>query len=197
MKTNWTTTKLIAAGSVGVAMLILSLAGGILNSVTGITGVGGLINVFIQGGLTTFIVLTTQQFGSATITWLVFSFLATALPIMGPPGFFFKIFNGILIGVCSDIAYLFLSGKREKVIGIVIGGVSMASANVPLLIALALLGINWLAIAERLSELFVTFPGFLFLFFSSFLIGMMAGFLGWIAYDKLKDTAAIKRIQGV
>jgi len=195
MKKGWTTTKLIAAGSVGVAMLIFSLAGGVLNSVTGITGVGGLINVFVQGGLTAFVILTVKKFGSASIAWLVFSFIAITLPIMGPPGFFLKIFNGILIGICSDITYLFLSGRREKVIGIVVGGVSMATANVPLLIALSLLGINWLAIAEGLSEILVTFPGFLLLFFLSFLIGMMAGYLGWLAYDKLKNTAIIKRIQ--
>lgn len=196
MKKGWTITKLVAAGSVGVAMLIFSLAGGMLNSVTGVGGVGGLINVFVQGGLTAFIVLSAKQFGSATIAWLVFSFLAIALPIMGPPGFFFKIFNGILIGICSDIAYLFLSRKREKVIGVVIGGVSMVSANVPLLIALSLMGINWLAIAEGLSEILVTFPGFLFLFFLSFLIGTMAGYLGWLVYDRLKNTSVIKRIQG-
>lgn len=193
MKKGWTMTKLIASGSIGVAMLIFSLAGGVLNTATGITGSGGLINVFVQGGLTTFVVLTVRQFGSATIAWLVLTILAIPLPIIGPAGFFLKIFNGLFIGTCSDITFL-LFRKREKLAGVLVGGVSNVSAGIALVI-LSFFGIKWLAIAEKISELLLTFPGVLILVLGSFSLGMFTGYLGWVAYDKVKDTSVVRRIQ--
>ena len=193
MKKGWTTTKLIAAGSVGVAMLILSLAGGVLNSVTGIAGVGGLINVFVQGGLTTFVVLTVRQSGSATVAWLVLTILAIPLPIIGPAGFFFKILNGLFIGICSDFTS-WVFRKRERVAGVLVGGASTASAAVALF-ALSLFGIKWLLVAEKVSRSLLTFPGVIVFVLLSFIAGMVPGYLGWLIYDRLKDTSVIKRIQ--
>lgn len=195
MRGDWTTTKLIAAGSVGVAMLILSLAGGVLNMATGISGSGGIINIFVHGGLTTFVVLVVRQFGSATIAWLVLTVLAIPLPIIGPPGFLLKILNGLFIGICADITFLLLK-RRERLASIVVGGMSTISAGATLFAMLVFLKINWLLIAEKVSELLLTFPGVSILLVFSFIAGMPAGYLGWIVYDKLKNTATIRRIQG-
>jgi len=193
MKKGWTTTKLIAAGSVGVAMLIFSLAGGVLNTATGIAGAGGLINVFVQGGLTTFAVLAIRQFGSATVAWLVLTVLAVPLPIIGPAGFFFKIFNGIFIGICSDITFLLLR-KREKIAGVLVGGASTFSAAIALFV-LSLFGIKWLLVAEKVSGALLTFPGVIILGFLAFIVGMLSGYLGWLVYSRMKETSVIKRIQ--
>lgn len=195
MKKGWTTTKLLASGSVGVVMLIFSLAGGVLNAATGIAGTGGLINIFVQGGLTTFVVLAVRQFGSATVAWLVLSSLAIPLPIIGPAGFFLKIFNGLFIGICSDITFL-LFKRRERLAGILTGAVNTVAAGFALLIILGLFGVKWLAIAEKLSELLVTFPGALILLLLSFIVGMLPGYLGWVLYDRIKNTTVVKRIQG-
>ncbi len=193
MKKGWTTTKLIVAGSVGVTMLIFSLAGGVLNAATGISGIGGLINVFVQGGLTTFVVLTVRQFGSAMVAWLVLTILAIPLPIIGPAGFFFKVLNGLFIGICSDLA-CWQFRKHERMVGILVGGASTASVAIAFFV-LSLFGIKWLLVAEKVSEALLTFPGVIIFVLLAFIVGMLPGYLGWFIYEKLKGTSVIKRVQ--
>jgi len=186
---RWTTTKLMAAGSLGVLRLILSLPGAALPVILAVPGASGLLNVFVAGILFPLTCLTIRTFGAATITGFVFSFLALPLPLSGPPGFVPKLIIGITSGLVADGIFALLRAK-ERLSALLIGGIT----NIVIGLEIAGLGMVWQVPGiERFIKVMVspiTLGGAL-------IGGAIAGYLGWLIYNRLKHSPVVRKIQSV
>lgn len=184
---KWTMTKLIATGGLAVVFLVLSLAGGAIVAITGVPGAGGIINIFVWGMMLAFCCLLLRKFGAATIMGFIYSICVIPLPLLGTPGFLPKIIIGILAGLIADCLYAPLK-KREKVAVLVVGAIPST------LIGLAILGLGILFSIPGVEK----FARFLspVVAFISLLIGALGGYVGYLIFKKLQDTAVVRRIQG-
>lgn len=190
MKKGWTTTKLITVGSLGVLNLVISLFGGGITIVTGIPGMSGAINGFIGAIITVFAVFLIPSFGVVTIMYTIYSILALPLPLMGTPGFFPKILLGFTVGLIVDICLL-LSRKNKWLVIISASFVSQYATG----LGIYLLGVYFgLPGIEKLRK-FVFLPIPILILGGALLMGGF-GYLGFLLYKKLENTALVKRIQG-
>lgn len=185
---RWNITQLMAAGSVGALMAAFFIIGASISAVIGILGAGGIISAIFSGILFAFCCLAIRRFGSATLTGFVFSICALPFPILGPSGFLPKILIGTSAGLAVDLIY-FLFKKREKIAATIIG------AGSAVLITFEFIGLTLLFSipgAKKTAGLFFsTHAIFIFL-----LMGGIGGYIGYIVFNKLRNTAVIRRIQG-
>lgn len=182
------TSQLITAAGIGALYAIFSLIGGSITALVGIPAVGGVVTTFFGAIFFVLSCLVIKRFGAATITGFVYSIVALGLPVMGPPGFLPKIVIGALAGLVADILYVLLK-RKEKVAVIGIGAISQIT------IAFANLGFGFLFSIpgiEKLAKLFlsvVTISALL-------IIGGIGGLIGYIIFNKLRNTAVVRKIQG-
>jgi hypothetical protein len=188
MKKPWNITKLIATGSLGVLLLVLSLGGATIASVTGIPGTSGIINMFVSGIMFVVCVLLIRKFGAATIMSFIYSVLALPLALYGTPGFLPKVLIGIGIGLIADVLYLGLK-RQERVASLVIGGVTQLLIPISIIFLGRLFGMPGLA---ELEKLFLSVP----MASAVLIIGAIAGYLGWLIYSRIKNSNVVVRIQG-
>lgn len=183
---KWNTTKLIAASSLGVVYLILALPGGAIVAITGIPGAGGITNIFFGAITVTFCCLLIRKFGAATVMLSVFSICAIPLPLLGIPGFLPKVLIGISTGLIADSVYTLLR-RREKIAAIAIGVVTMSITG------LEILGLGLLFNLPGVENLakFLTVP----VIVSTVIVGALGSCIGYIIFNKLRNTAVVKRIQ--
>lgn len=187
MKKNWTITKLIAIVSLGTLYLVVSLLGAGIVAVTAIPLAGGIINVFITPIMTMVCLFTADQFGAATVMFIVYSVLALPFPLAGSPGFLGKIPIFIVGGIMTDLLYLLLK-RKARITSFVIGGVG------ELYFGMAVVGVGHLFNipgVDQAAKLFYSPPGIAF----ALVGGAIGGYLGWLIYSKIKNTSVIKRIQ--
>jgi len=187
MKKGWTTTKLIAAGSLGALRLITALPGAAIAGVTGIPFLSGAINFLSAGILYSITCLIIPKFGAATLMASIFSILAIPLPLMGPPGFLPKVILGAVYGLLADIVFLFLK-KKKRLASVAIGSISSAFAPI---VSLGLGYYLGLPGAIDLIKMFFKLE----IFISGAIVGAIAGYLGWLIYSKIENTTIIKRVQ--
>ncbi len=190
---SWNLTKFVAAGSLGVFYVVLSLASAGLAAVSGSPIGAGIINVFVGGAMYPLVCLIVRQFGAATIMGLVFGLLVLPLPVLGPSGFFLKLPLALILGLVADLVF-YLLRRREILASVIAGGIVECIVGIVLglvIIALKLPG------SEGLSK-FITSPLTLLLagIAGGFLPGGVGGYLGYLLYRKIKNTAVVKRIQG-
>lgn len=72
MKKGWNTTKLVAAGSLGVLTLILQLLGAGISGVVGF-GWGGIINTVLGSVMVIICLLVVKRFGATMVMYSIFS----------------------------------------------------------------------------------------------------------------------------
>lgn len=188
MKKGWTTTKLITIGSLAVLRLIFSLFSAPLANITGVTGAGGAISFIFSAITWVLVCFIVQEFWSATLLGLVYGFLSIGLPIFGPPGFAPKILLVGMMGLAVDAIYAFLK-KNEKICALAIGAISQGILPPIVLSSLTLVRI------PGSEAIFMALPLPLMIIGGLF-GGATAGFIGYILYKKLENTAVVKRIQG-
>ncbi len=187
MKTNWNTTKLITAGSLGVLYFILSLFGAGIQAVTGFVGAGGIINSFLTPIMAMICLFVIDQFGAAIVMFTVLGILELPFPLTGTPGFLPKVFILVGAGIVVDIMYFFLRGDK-KTASLIIGGV------LTLYLAFTIVGVGRLFKLpgiEWTGKMLYSPP----ILFSAVIIGALSGYLGYIIYGKIKNSAVVKRIQ--
>jgi len=185
---KWNLYKLISIGSLGALWAISNILGAAVSAITGILGAGGLINTFFGGMLLAFCCLLVRKFGSATIAAFVFSIIALPLPVLGTPGFFPKLIIGISTGLICDIIYLLLK-KNERISAVAVG------VGQEVVIAFEVVGFGLLFSIpgiEKAAKLLFSTPAIFILS----LIGGIGGYVGYIAFNKLRNTAVVRRIQG-
>lgn len=184
---KWTATKLIAVGGLAAARLVLSLLGAAVVAITGIPGSGGVITVFVAGVILIFACLLIKRFGTATILTLIYSILVMPLPLGGTPGFLPKILIITTAGFVVDCIFI-LFRKNEKFAALMAGGILSLVEG----FAMILLGkIFSLPGIEKFTQLFLS-P---IIVLATFIAGAFAGFIGYLIYKKLENTALVKRIQ--
>ena len=186
VRTQWNVTKLIAAGSLGVLMLVLNLLGVGIPAVTGIP-MSSVINGLVGPALVMISLFVIDQFGALTIVEFVYSIMALPFPLTGTPGFLPKVPIAIVGGLIGDALYVLLRGNK-RIASIVIGGVNILYFTVAVTEVGRRLGIPGI---ERTAELLYS-P----LVIVAVLIGAIGGYLGWLVYSRIKDTAVVVRIQG-
>ena len=130
---------------------------------------------------------TVNQLGAATIMYTIIGILALPFYITGMPGFLPKVPIMIVDGILLDVVYSFL--KNNKLVSSTIIG-----ALRTFYIGATLLGIGLLVnmpAAEHSARLFLSPIGIV----GSFIVGAFGGYLGYLIYQKIKNTAVVKRIQ--
>ena len=187
MKNKWTLTKFITAGGFSGLLLISLIPGSILNGITGTPNIGGVINAFIYTIFVPLFVILIDQSGAATLILTIFSIFALPFPLIGTPGFLFKIPILIFSGFIIDIVYHFLR-KKQKIFFVLVGGFFLTYVNTAVVLFAGILNIPGQEFATRYAFKPITIFGF-------FLIGLVGGLISNEIFKKIKSTTIIKRIQ--
>lgn len=185
---KWTTTKLIALGGLAALRIILSLPGIALAAVTGVPFLKNLLDFPIQPILAVLVVFIIKRPFSATLWAGLFALIGLPLPFLAPPGLLLKIPYAILFGLVIDLVY-FLTKRWERISAIVIGA-TVLGAGIPLAVFFwTILGAPELAQAAQkfLTVVFVPIMT---------VVGGALGFIGYLIYKRVKNTAVVRRIQG-
>lgn len=185
---KWNITKLVVAGGLAIVYLVLGLSGGVLQAILGFPGAAGFVMSIASAMMLAFCCLLIKKFGAATIMTFIYSICVLPLPTLGAPGFLPKIVIGTSAGLIADTIYALLK-KKEKIACMGIGAITQP------LIGFEILGLGFLFSMpgiEKLAGLMLS-PLFVVL---AVLLGVAGGLLGWFVFDKLKDTAIVRRIQG-
>lgn len=185
---KWNTTRLIAAGSLGILQLLFNLSGSLISATTGMPLTSGFINVFTSGIFFAITCLLIREFGAATIMFSVYSVLALPLPVLGVSGFFPKLIIGPIIGLIVDIFY-FISRNNEKLGAILAGSVSQ------LIIPSFIIILSRVIDIPGIEKTLTLFPIWLFIF-GAIVAGGISGYLGYLIYQKIKNTSVVMKIQG-
>jgi len=188
MKKSWTSTKLIAVASLAVLNVIIALLSSAINMATGVTMAGGVLTSFTGPLLLIVCLLVVNRFGSASLFLLVTSVLALPLNYAGPPGFLPKVLVYLVAGLMLDLLYISLRRYSRFFTCLLIGGVE------DVYVAFAVFGVGRLFGVPGIDRIatFVPLPVFIIVVF---LMGAIGGYLGWLIYHKIKNTAVVKRIQ--
>jgi hypothetical protein len=192
MKKGWTTTKLIAAGSMGVLLWVFSIGGAALAAVVGFFAMSGIINMFVQAAVFTSACLILRKFGAGAITGSVFAILALPLPLLGTPGFLPKVIMGFLVGLVADTTF-YLLRRRERLAAFATGAATQFILGFLFAGFGRLFGIQGF---EKFPKFLTTLPG---AFIPAVIVGLFgggAGYFGWVIYRKIENACIVKRIQG-
>jgi hypothetical protein len=187
MKKGWTTTKLIAAGSLGVLLMLLALLGNVINAVTGSSFFGGAYNIFIYPLLLVINLLVVRQPGSATITFLVYGVLSIPFPVHGSPGFFPKIAILAIGGFIADVIF-FLLKRNKRIASLIVSGPVLWWFGIAIMITTRLFNLPGQEMVLKVVFTPLWFVGL-------FGVGAISGYLGYLIYQRIKNTAVVKRIQ--
>ncbi|MFH2020762.1 MAG: hypothetical protein ABIJ34_05070 [archaeon] len=189
MKNKWTSTKLIAIGSIAVIRLLVDIIV-YYSALTATSSVFGSLTIFILGPIfQVFVALVIQRFGSVTLFLTLNFLMELPTPTVFPK--LILLFSTLLQGLMIDITWLIFK-KNNKLFGLVSG--FLINAFWVLLAILLYFSIGLYG-TEHIPKIMVT-PLWLFilgLFLS--LIGSACGYAALSVYNKIKNTSVIKRIQ--
>lgn len=182
---NWSTTKLIAAGAMGVLLAFTAFLEAPINVLTGIPGAGGIIGSFFELVVFVLGILIIKRFGAGAIIGTVAGIIALPLPILGSPGFIMKVVFGLVFGLLFDVFYLFF--KRYGRWGIV-----LASSLVTLVFS-----VSFTLMISILNIPGMDFSSNIFFIFTAIFVieAALGSFVGWHIYKKIEKTTIIRRIQ--
>lgn len=184
---KWTTTKLVVLAGLVVLGFIASLAGGFLIAITGIPGAGGFITPFLVMIVVIFALLVIRKFWTATIGCIIYGILALPTPMFGPPGFLPKILIIVGLGIWIDIVYFFFR-KNDRLAPIMIGVLSAP------IVSLLLIGIGLLFNMPGIDKFINILLSPFFVALTS-ILGATGGYIGYLFYNRLKNTSIVRRIQ--
>lgn len=182
-----TTRKLMVAGGLAAIWLVLALASSALTAVTGIPGMSGLIGAVTSTIMFVFCCLLLQVFGCATIMAFVFGFCALPLPTIGTPGFLPKIIIAVFAGFLADCVFALLK-KKERIAAIAIGIVTQPVIGLGIAVFGLLFGMPGI---EKMTKIFFSVPALALIS----ILGAIGGYIGYIVFNKLRNTSVVKRIQ--
>jgi hypothetical protein len=184
---RWTTTKLTAVGSLGVLLLFLQLIPVVINTIAPARFYSGFLSTLIHTSIAIICLMIINKFGSASLMFAIYGFLAIPFNILGTPGFLLKIPITLGIGIISDVLYSFL--KRNKLVAsLLIGGTYPYYFVVVMTFVAEIYNIPGFEGQKKL--LFTPF-----IVFGSIILGAIEGYVGYIIYQKIKNTSIVKRIQ--
>lgn len=187
MKKGWTTTKLIATGSLGVLGALIFIPFLVLARVLQMPGLFVMTSAFLIPSILVPGLFIINQFGAAAIGVTVLVILTLPMGFVGPPGFLPGILLGPTVGIAIDALYLMLK-KREKLAAYVIAIAAIFIQEVFYISLLRLFSIpGW----DKSLKLLISPLGIGFVLFH----GLLGGTIGYIVLKKIRKTAVVKRIQ--
>jgi hypothetical protein len=119
----------------------------------------------------------------------VFSLIALPFNLLGAPGFIFKIPVAVGMGFIADSLY-FLFKKNKIISSLFIGGPILFYLAMSLVILSKFFNIT--QVMHLTSKIIIT-P---FVLFGFIIVGAISGLLGYLIYNKIKNTGVVRRIQG-
>lgn len=185
--TRWTTLKLVVIGGLAAFMTVAMIIGATITAVTGQIALGGLINGFITPIITVLCLFLIENFGSASLLFFVFGILTIPLPLAGPPGWFIKVPIRFIGGVIADLLYILL--RRNKIIAAL-----LINAILQIYTGVAVFGLGLcfeIPLLMNTAEFFFSPAGI----GTAVFFGCAGGYLGYLIYNKIKNTSIVKRIQ--
>ncbi len=187
MNKNWTTTNLIAIGSLTVLEVVLEMMASVITATTGVMFASGVLTTILRPLFVVNALLITNKFGTAFIFMTISGILTLPITLSGPPGFLPKIPVLMSLGLILDLIYAVLK-KNKLAAAILIGGVDSLYSAFVLIAVGRLLRVPGMDAALKLVPLPV-FIGVLLI------MGAIGGLLGIFVYQKIKDTSVVKRMQ--
>ncbi len=191
---KWTTTKLMAVGSIGTLAALSQFFGATVASVTGLVGAEAFIDVFIIPIWLVLGMLTIPQFGTLTLISFVFSTLSLPIPAYGPPGFVPKIPANVLAGLIADIAFLLLRKRLSSKSASFVAAGPIDNALATAIYIMMIFLFPAIGLGKGFEFFLSPLPIIGLLIFGA-VAGLIGGLVGWILYKKLENTAVVKRIQ--
>lgn len=155
-----------------------------INTISGVHGMGFLVDVIFINALVTIFALILRRFFSVTLLYTLFGLLVIPTAILGPPTPF-KIVLGFIIGIVADII---IWAFRYKRIGFLLGVAIANALSYPIgyFVALAL-GIPG---TDALGKVVW------FLTIAVLLLGILGDWIGIKLYEKkLSKTSIVKQLQ--
>jgi len=186
---TWNATRLASAAAMGVLLFIINAATGLLIVMaTGIPLAGAVVMGFIVGILLALTALVIPLFPSVTIMGFVYSVLALATPISGPPGFVPKILVVTSAGIVADLTMLSLRRKSEK------AGAILA-ATLGMIVAMIVFAATfYFFLPKDVFEKFITvFP---IVFVVSVIEAAFGGYVGYKIFQKIRTRSIVVRLRG-
>lgn len=193
MKRGWTTTKLIAVGSLAALQFVITLP---IRGLVAATGTNPLAGIFYLISGPIFSVLTLfliPNFGSVTLKNVLETLVGVPFPKLYPVPFCFLM--GPVTGFILDSLFCFVK-QRKKLASLVVGGIDSFFESFFLYLIFITVGY---AHAEKLPSLILEsikiIPRLIFIFGILFAIGAGSGYLGYLIFQKIKGTTVVRRIQ--
>ena len=186
---SWNATRLASAAAMGVLLFIINAAPGLLIVMaTGIPLAGGVVMSFIAAILIALTALIIPLFPSVTILCFVYSALALATPIGGPPGFVPKILVSVSAGIVADLTMLALRSRNEKV------GAILAPIMATVVGLIVFIVISYFLLPKDVLEKFIAvFP---ILFIINVLEAAPGGYVGYKIFQKIRTRSIVVRLRG-
>ncbi len=187
MKKGWTITKLITVGAFGVLRVFLWVPFSAIFVTTGNYFVL-IISLFLFSFISVFSLLVIRQFGTLTIQTFIEYMLELPIPsvVFKPLGIVLALIRSLIV----DAIFYFLR-KKEKLASLVSGGTNGYFLALFAFLTYLLLDIPG---AENVPPIFFG-PVGVILTLVIFPVGMAGGYLGYLIYQKIKNTTVVKRIQ--
>lgn len=153
-----------------------------INTLSGVHGMGFLVDVIFINALVTMFALILRRFFSVTLLYTLFGLLVIPTSIMGPPTPF-KILLGFIIGISADIIiFLFKYKKIGFILGVAIANALSYPIGYLASLALGIPGSDELGKVVWFLTLIVL------------LLGMFGDWLGIKLYNKIKHKQIIKQL---
>jgi len=188
-KIKWSVTQLITAGSFGVLRFLLWLPFIALFS-TSLNPLPTVFSLFYTSILCAISFLIIRRFGTITIQTLVEYVLELPLPSMT-----FKLLafiSAVVRSLIVDFAFYSLK-EREKLSSLLCGGLNSIILSFFYYLIYLVMGIPG---ADKVPSIIFSPIGLIITFTIVFGIGAIGGYVGYLIYQRLKNTSVIKRIQG-
>lgn len=188
MKKGWTTTKLIAIGSLTVMEVLLEFIASTITLSTGMMFASGVLTAIVRPLFVINSLLIIDHFGTALIFMTISGVLTLPTVLSGPPGFLPKLPILIGLGLIQDSIF-FIFKKRSKLItALLIGAIDNVYS------AFVLIWVGRFFQVPGIDKAMTLFPLPIFIA-ALLLMGSIGGYFGYIVYQKIKDTAVVRRIQ--
>lgn len=188
MLKNWKTTELMAIGGLAALDFVVHILASVITVTTGIMMASGAITAIVGPLLLAICLLLINRFGAGFIYLTLVGILDLPLAISGPPGFLPKIPIFMSMGLLADLLYLVFKKRSKSIAVSIIGGfdnVYLAFAVIVVGLLVGLPGIEKVATIVPLPIFTVALCA----------VGAISGYSGHLIYQKIKNTAVVKRIQ--
>lgn len=186
---GWATTKLLAVGALAVLDVVIILFSQMLTLSTGISMASGAILIFTEPILIIICLSIINKFGAATIFMAIISLLTLPTTYSGPPGFLPKIIVIIGLGFAIDSIYWLFKKSPKILTALIIGAI------VPFWYTYGIIFVGKLFNIPGIDRILNLLPTPVFLI-AMLMAGALAGYLGHLSYQKIKNTSVVIRIQG-